>query len=165
MAGKDMYAGSIDFTGFPFAISGWALAQGQVIPISQNSMLWSLWNFTYGGDGRTTFALPNLSGRVPVGLGQAPGLTPRALGQQYGAETVRLVDTQMPPHTHPVQLGGTGAGDSTAGPAVQGTTTGAAGGTAYTEPVGSSVPVDILPPSLVLAAQVALLGIYPANGD
>lgn len=163
MAAYEAYLGSVDFTGFPFTISGWALAQGQLMPISQNSALFSLLQTYWGGDGRTTFALPNLSGRAPVGQGQAPGLTPRVFGQQYGAEAVTLTSAQMPAHTHPVQLGGTGAGDTTTGPAVQGTTAGVGGGTVAPGPAGSNQPVGILPPSLVLAPQVAITGIYPVR--
>ncbi len=163
MAGYEDYLGSVDFTGFPFPIRNWALAQGQLMPISQNSALFSLLATYWGGDGRTTFALPNLAGRVPVGQGQAPGLSYRTLGQQYGVEAVTLTNSQLPAHTHPVQLGGTGSSDSSSGPALQGTTTGAGGGTATSAATGSNQPVGILPPSLVLAPQVALYGIYPTR--
>lgn len=83
-----------------FAPRSWALCEGQLLPIAQNSALFSLLGTIYGGDGRTTFALPDMRGRSPMGNGSGPGLTPRREGQKGGSETVTLAVTQMPSHSH-----------------------------------------------------------------
>ncbi|HSR49370.1 MAG TPA: tail fiber protein [Acidobacteriota bacterium] len=83
-----------------FAPRGWAFCNGQLLPVSQNTALFSLIGTTYGGDGRTTTALPNLEGRAPMHPGRGPGLTDRRLGQRGGVETVTLNEAQMPNHTH-----------------------------------------------------------------
>lgn len=83
-----------------FAPRGWAFCNGQLLPIAQNTALFSLIGTTYGGDGRTTTALPNLKGRAPMHPGRGPGLTARRLGQRGGTETVTLTEAQMPSHTH-----------------------------------------------------------------
>lgn len=83
-----------------FAPRGWAFCQGQLLSIAQNTALFSLLGTTYGGNGQTTFALPDLRGRVPMQQGSGPGLTPRVLGEQGGTETVTLLITQMPAHNH-----------------------------------------------------------------
>src|SRR5258708_328498 len=90
------------FTG-NFAPSGWALCNGQLIPISQNTALFSLLGTTYGGDGRSTFALPNLQGSVPMQAGQGPGLSLRDLAEPGGEQNVTLLETEMPAHSHTVQ--------------------------------------------------------------
>jgi len=100
---SEPFVGEIRMFGFNFAPQGWALCNGQLLPISQNTALFSLLGTTYGGDGRTTFALPDMRSRVPVCQGQGPGLSPYAEGQAGGAETVTLAATQMPGHTHPVK--------------------------------------------------------------
>lgn len=87
-----------------FAPRGWAFCNGQLLPISQNTALFSLIGTTYGGDGRTTTALPNLQGRSPMHPGRGPGLTDRRLGQIIGAETVALSEAQMPLHTHTLNV-------------------------------------------------------------
>jgi len=83
-----------------FAPRGWALCEGQLLPISSNQALFSILGTTYGGDGRTTFALPDLRGRVPLGPGQGAGLSIRKLGQKEGSESNTLSEQQMPAHTH-----------------------------------------------------------------
>ena len=83
-----------------FAPRGWAFCNGQLLPISQNTALFSLIGTTYGGDGRTTTALPNLKGRIPMHPGRGPGLTSRRLGQRGGVEMVTLSEAQMPNHNH-----------------------------------------------------------------
>ncbi|MCM3628988.1 tail fiber protein [Paenibacillus glycanilyticus] len=94
------YIGEIRmFTG-NFAPRGWALCNGQILPISQNTALFSLLGTTYGGDGRVTFALPNLQGRAPMHWGQGPGLTPRDLGETSGEASVTLLQTEIPSHNH-----------------------------------------------------------------
>ena len=87
-----------------FAPRGWAFCDGQLLPIAQNTALFSLIGTTYGGDGRTTTALPNLRGRAPMHPGRGPGLTARRLGQSGGVETVTLSEAQMPSHTHPANV-------------------------------------------------------------
>lgn len=99
----DPFIGEIRMFGFGFAPQGWALCNGQLLPIAQNAALFSLLGTTYGGDGQTTFALPDLRSRVPVGQGQGPGLSNYGQGQAGGAETVTLAAAQMPGHTHPVE--------------------------------------------------------------
>lgn len=83
-----------------FAPRGWAFCNGQLLPVSQNTALFSLIGTTYGGDGRTTTALPNLKGRAPMHPGRGPGLTSRRLGQRGGTEMVSLTEAQMPNHNH-----------------------------------------------------------------
>lgn len=163
MASTEPYMGSIDFTGFPFPIRNWALAQGQLLPISQNDALFYLLGTYWGGNGVNTFALPNLAGRAPVGHGQGPGLSKRVIGEAVGQEQVALGAAHLPAHTHPVQLGGTGRDPNTSGPAVQGTTAGTGAGTTPSGAAGGNEPVPTLPPSLVMAPQVALYGIFPSQ--
>lgn len=93
-----------------FAPRGWAFCNGQLLPIAQNTALFSLIGTTYGGDGRTTTALPNLEGRAPMHPGRGPGLTDRRLGQKGGVETVTLTEAQMPNHNHTMRAN-TNAGD------------------------------------------------------
>lgn len=83
-----------------FAPRGWAFCNGQLLPVSQNTALFSLIGTTYGGDGRTTTALPNLQGRAPMHPGRGPGLTSRRLGERGGVETVTLTEAQMTSHNH-----------------------------------------------------------------
>jgi microcystin-dependent protein len=88
------------FTG-NFAPKGWATCNGQILPLSQNTALFSLLGTTYGGDGKSNFALPNLQGSAPMQAGQGPGLSLRDLGETGGEQTVTLLQTEMPSHTHP----------------------------------------------------------------
>jgi microcystin-dependent protein len=90
--------------GCNFAPRNWAMCAGQLQPISQNTALFSLIGTIYGGDGRTTFQLPDLRGRAPVGMGHGPGLTMRSQGAKWGAETHTLLQSEMPAHTHSAQL-------------------------------------------------------------
>jgi microcystin-dependent protein len=101
----DPFVAEIRICGFNFAPKGWAFCNGQLLPIAQNTALFSLLGTTYGGDGRVSFALPNLQGATPLGPGQGPGLSLYDLGESGGQETVALDASQMPPHTH--QLSGT----------------------------------------------------------
>jgi microcystin-dependent protein len=98
----DEYIGVIKMFAGNFAPRDYMLCNGQLLPINQNEALFSIIGTTYGGDGRTTFALPNLQSRVPVGAGAGPGLTPRQLGQSGGVEHVNLNELQMPPHAHQI---------------------------------------------------------------
>ena len=94
------YLAEIRMFGGNFAPHRWALCQGQLLPIAQNQALYSLLGTSFGGDGRTTFALPDLRGRVPIGMGQAPGLTNRSLGEKVGNYIYNLNAGQLPPHSH-----------------------------------------------------------------
>lgn len=159
MADYEPYVGSIDFTAFPYAIKNWAFAWGQLVPISQNNALFALVGTYYGGDGRTTFALPDLRGRAPVGQGAGPGLEQRDVGEEYGTEVVTLTLDQLPAHEHPVQLGSGSpvpGGQSAPAAAASG-----GGAMAPTGIAGRNAPVPIMPPSLVLSPQIALYGVFP----
>ncbi len=94
------YLGQIKMFGGNFAPAGWAFLDGQILPINQNQSLFSLLGTTYGGDGRTSFGLPDLRGRVAIGMGAGPGLSPRALGAKFGQETILLVEADLPSHNH-----------------------------------------------------------------
>jgi microcystin-dependent protein len=96
------YVAEIRIFGFQFAPKGWAMCNGQLLPISQNTALFSLLGTTYGGDGKTNFRLPNLEGDVALQAGQGPGLSPYLLGEQTGSPTVTLQTTELPSHTHGV---------------------------------------------------------------
>src|SRR5580693_10634449 len=96
----DQFLGEIRAVGFNFAPFGWALCNGQVLPISQNTALFSLLGTTYGGDGKSNFALPNMQGSAPMQAGQGPGLSLRDLGETSGEQTVTLLQTEMPAHSH-----------------------------------------------------------------
>lgn len=97
---SEPFIAQIMMFGGNFAPRGWALCNGQILPIAQNTALFSLLGTTFGGNGQTTFALPDLRGRVPVHPGSGPGLTPRTLGEVSGSESVTLNTTQMPAHSH-----------------------------------------------------------------
>ncbi len=99
---SDYFLGEIRIFGCNFAPRDWAFCNGQLMAISQNTGLFSLLGTYYGGDGRTTFALPNLQGRAPISLGQGPGLSPRSIGDRGGSAAVALIQTEMPAHTHGV---------------------------------------------------------------
>lgn len=96
----DPFIGMIVMFGGNFAPRGWALCNGQLLAISQNSALFSILGTTYGGDGRTTFGLPDLRSRVPMHAGQGPGLSNRRLGERGGVQDVTLTANQLPSHTH-----------------------------------------------------------------
>jgi microcystin-dependent protein len=94
------FLGEIKMVGFNFAPRGYALCNGQLLSIAQNTALFSLLGTTYGGDGQTTFALPNLQGRVPIHQGQGAGLSDYTIGQTGGEETHTIINTEMPLHNH-----------------------------------------------------------------
>ena len=119
----DQFVGEIRMFAGNFAPTGWALCNGQLMPISQNTALFSLLGTTYGGDGRTTFALPNLQGNVPLNSGAGAGLTQRSQGETGGASTVTLLQTEMPAHSHQA-LGAIGTGPTSPQSASWGTQAG-----------------------------------------
>src|SRR2546423_10792239 len=96
----DPFVAEIRIFPFNFAPKGWAMCRGQILPLSQNTALFSLLGTTYGGDGKSTFALPNLQGAVALHPGQGPGLSPYDLGEFGGAETVTLLTSEIPAHRH-----------------------------------------------------------------
>lgn len=101
------YLGSVCYFAGNYCPEGFTIANGTVLPVSGNEALFSLYSFTYGGDGRTTFGIPDLRGRAAIGDGSGPGLTPRVLGQAVGLETVTLNSSTMPAHTHTATFTGT----------------------------------------------------------
>jgi len=171
---SEPFVGEIRLFAFNFAPVGWALCNGQLLSISQNAALFSLVGTYYGGDGISTFALPNLQSRVPIGQGQGPGLSPYNIGQTGGLENVTLTGNQMPTHTHSVEASAVKGGlDSPAGAvpglnnkekdydaAPDGTTTMNASmiGTA-----GAGQPHPNIQPYLAITYCIALQGIYPSR--
>ena len=160
-----------------FAPTGWAQCNGQVLPISQNTALFSLLGTNYGGNGQTTFALPNLQDSAPLGTGQGPGLTERVLGETGGTENVTLLQTEMPAHSHGInasaslgtQTDPTGAVWASGG-AVRGggppVYAAAQGAAPAMHPqalnvAGSSFPHNNMPPFLTVTFILALQGIFP----
>jgi microcystin-dependent protein len=108
---SEPFIGQIMMFAGNFAPRGWALCEGQVLSIAQNTALFSILGTTYGGNGQTTFALPDLRGRVPIQPGQGPGLSSYTLGQSAGVENVSLLISNIPAHNHPLEAS-TGAGDA-----------------------------------------------------
>jgi microcystin-dependent protein len=108
---SEPFIGEIIMFAGNFAPRGWAFCEGQLLPIAQNSALFAILGTTYGGNGQTTFDLPDLRGRVPMQPGPGPGLTPRTLGESSGVENVTLISPQIPAHTHALSAHG-GPGDS-----------------------------------------------------
>jgi microcystin-dependent protein len=162
------------FTG-TFAPSGWALCNGQLLSISQNTALFSLVGTYYGGDGRSTFGLPNLQGSAPLAAGQGPGLTPRNLADVGGEATVTLLNSQMPAHTHTAQASSAGGVDTPAGSVWGESKMGKTPLSAYAATrinnvvmnpnalasAGGNQPHNNMPPYLCLTFIIALQGIFP----
>jgi len=160
-----------------FAPRGWAFCDGQLLPIAQNTALFSLIGTVYGGDGRTTTALPNLQGRSPMHPGRGPGLTSRRLGQRGGVETITLVEAQMPNHTHTLR-GSTDAADeegtrnpANAVPGVPQASQDLYGGATSLTPMatvllnsGGSQSHNNMQPFLTINFIIALVGVYPSKG-
>jgi microcystin-dependent protein len=171
---SEPYLGEIRMFGFNFAPTGWAFCNGQTLSISQNTALFSLLGTFYGGNGTTTFNLPNLQSRVPIHQGTGTGLSTYAIGQSEGSETTSVLIGNMPNHTHLVQCntgGGNQASPAGGFPAVESTGTSldysnAAGGTmnsAMVEAVGSGTPINILQPYLCVNFCIAMEGIFPSR--
>ncbi len=159
-----------------FAPRGWAFCNGQLLPVDQNTALFSLIGTTYGGDGRTTTALPNLKGRAPMHPGRGPGLTSRRLGQKGGAETVTLSEAQLPGHTH-TMMGVINPGNVRL-PSNTVTLARSGGALAYQTDstsnlvamadqtlanAGGSQPHNNLQPFLTMNFIIALAGLYPSR--
>lgn len=165
----ESFIGSVILFAGTFAPRGWAFCDGQIMSIAQNSALFSIVGTTYGGNGQTTFALPDLRGRVPVGPRQGPGLNSVALGQQDGQEAVTLQTSELPQHSHGVPV--------STNPASSTRPTGAvpARGGSYAAPgeangagapvatAGGNQPHTNLPPRLGVNYIICLEGIYPSR--
>ncbi len=157
-----------------FAPRGWAFCNGQLLPVAQNTALFSLIGTTYGGDGRTTTALPNLQGMAPMHPGRGPGLASRRLGQRGGTETVTLSEAQIPSHNHTAEgsTGNANSNDPTNHYLAQSTARGAniyQSGTSNLvnleklQNTGGSQPHNNLQPYLAMNFIIALVGLYPSR--
>lgn len=168
------FLGEIKMFGGTFAPRGYSFCLGQILSIAQNTALFALLGTTYGGNGQTNFALPDLRGRIPVGQGQGTGLSLRSLGEADGFETVTLLATQIPAHTHTVACN-TGAGNSTTpagsffaanantGQPQFAATPNAAMNPASISPNTGGQPHSNLMPSVGINFIIALQGIFPAR--
>ncbi|MGE7113761.1 phage tail protein [Lysinibacillus sp. NPDC047702] len=176
----DAYIGEIRiFTG-NFAPKGWALCNGQLMSIQQNSALYAILGIQYGGDGKTTFALPNMIGSAPVNQGAGTGLTPRQVGQVVGEQTVTLLQSQIPAHTHTpraIQGAGTsgnptnclwaegvGAGRPPTQPPLYGTNPDVQMNPLVLGVTGGSEPHNNMQPFLVMNYIICLQGEFPSRG-
>jgi microcystin-dependent protein len=169
----DPFVAEIRIFPFNFAPKGWAFCNGQLLPISQNTALFALLGTFYGGDGKSTFALPNLQGAAPMHTsGGGQGLSERFLGEQSGTETVTLLTTEIPLHTHTLRAANT-TGDTPVPDAHslarypgQYSSTGATDAQMAPQalpPAGGSLPHTNLQPYLVLNFNIALQGVFPSR--
>lgn len=179
----DPFLGEIRFFAGNFAPRGWALCDGQILPIAQNTALFSILGTTYGGDGRTSFGLPDMRGRSPLHAGTGPGLSQIRLGQRGGSELVHLTHLNLPSHRHNVSLiVSSGAADSQDGgylanpvaplaqsPVSQGYATNPEAGQRVSVQgiqevaVGSNTPFDNRPPYVGVNCIIAIVGTYPSR--
>jgi len=154
-----------------FAPRGWALCDGQFLAIEQNEALYSILGTQYGGDGRTTFALPDLRGRVPVHPGHGPGLSRREIGQRFGEESVTLTTSEMPSHDHTMSASSGVEGESVASGAFLGSApiydTSSAARVAMNPSTislsGEGLAHENCQPSLAINYIIALYGLYPSR--
>ena len=169
----DPFVAEIRLVGFNFPPKGWATCDGQLLPISQNTALFSLLGTNFGGDGKSTFGLPNLDGSFPVGQGQGQGLTDRFIGESGGAEAVTLIDSEIPFHQHmiqaldavgdnPVPIGNTLARYPGA---YQQNTSANLNPMALQQlaPAGGSQPHNNMQPYLTMLYIIAMQGVFPAR--
>jgi len=169
------FVAEIRIFGFNFAPTGWAQCNGQLLPISQNTALFSLLGTTYGGDGKSTFALPDMQGNAPMHPGQGSGLSLRDLGEMSGTETVTLLVSEIPIHNHNVATHNLDAGGlqnpaptvllakSSQGNAYQTNATANLTQFAFQalSPAGGSLPHNNMQPYLVLNFCIAMQGVFP----
>lgn len=167
------FIGEIRMFGGSFEPVGWAFCNGQLLAISENETLFNLIGTTYGGDGQNTFALPNLQGRIPLHMGQGPGLSSHSIGEQGGTETVTLTVNQAPAHTHlPAANSGNGTSTDPSGnvwaaqPALlQYAIAGSANTNLPANTVsqaGGNQPHDNMVPYLAISFIISLYGVYPS---
>ncbi|HZU29425.1 MAG TPA: tail fiber protein [Bryobacteraceae bacterium] len=169
----DPFVAEIRVFPFNFAPKGWALCDGQILPLSQNTALFSLLGTTYGGDGKSNFALPNLQGSIPIGFGQGPGLSLYDLGQNGGTDNVTLLTSEIPVHTHGLEAD-TFIGPDSGAPAnavlsssnatniySNGTSPLATLAPQALAPAGGNLPHNNMMPYLTLNFCIALQGIFP----
>jgi microcystin-dependent protein len=173
----ESYIGELRPIGFGYAPKGWLLCQGQTLAINQNQALFSLLGTTYGGNGQTTFNLPDLRARVPVGQGQGPGLSSYVLGQVGGVENQTLTPTQLPAHSHVVQgtmvpdaatdngaptgeyIGTGSLNQYSKGPKNTAMAANAVSGTA--NPVGNNQPHENRQPFIAINYAICIQGLFP----
>jgi microcystin-dependent protein len=169
---SEPFLGMIIIVPYNFAPRGWAFCNGQILPIAQNTALFSLLGTTYGGNGQTTFALPDLRGRVPNSSGQGPGLSSYDLGQVGGTESTTLTVNQMPGHNHQVAASGSDADSGKPSGRVLAVSSAtnyitAPDGTLMNPTMitntGGNQPFSILQPYLTLNFCIALEGIFPSR--
>jgi microcystin-dependent protein len=171
---SDPFVAEIRIFGCDFAPTGWATCDGQLLPISQNTALFSLLGTFYGGDGKSTFALPNFDGSAAMHQGQGAGLSDRFIGETGGEQSVTLLQTEMPLHDHFVTASNQIGTDRTPGgedlARSKGMNLYGPSGTAVlmdpqaTSPAGGSLPHNNMSPYLTLTFCIALQGIFPPRG-
>ncbi|HTI69185.1 MAG TPA: tail fiber protein [Candidatus Limnocylindria bacterium] len=176
----ETFVGTILPVGFNFAPNGWLPCDGRLLPISQYEVLYALIGTTYGGDGQSTFGLPDLRGRIPIAYGQGPGQPNYVLGQKAGQMEATILSSNMPAHNHLVRCGAAGTTNVPAGnfPAdlsdaggsdlweytSDPTSLGATWNLSAVSTVGGSLPVDTVGPYQVINYIIAYVGIYPQQG-
>lgn len=171
----DPFVAEIRIFGFNFAPRGWAFCNGQLLPISQNTALFSLLGTTYGGDGKSTFALPDMQGNAPMHPGQGPGLSLHDLGEIGGTPNVTLLISEIPVHNHTLQAYNDIGEDRIPGPTES--MARSTGGNLFATPgtivqmafeglppVGGSLPHNNMMPYLTLNFCIALQGVFPPRG-
>lgn len=175
---SDAFYGEIRMFAGSYAPRNWAFCNGQVLAVNEHPDLFSLVGTTYGGDGRQSFGLPEMRGRIPVHQGQGPGLTSRILGQRYGVETVQLTTDQIPAHHHPIQASTREATNSVPsndiilaaavspneiyGSTIESSNINALHDTAVNQ-VGGNVPHVNMMPTLCLNFIICITGVYPSR--
>ena len=170
----DPFVAEIRIFGFNFPPKGWAFCNGQLLPISQNTALFSLLGTTYGGDGKSTFALPDLQGNAPMHPGQGPGLSQHDLGETGGSETVSLLESEIPAHPHGLMCNAApGNRTNPVGNAIARAPSGSpyapAGppsaqlATQALPPAGGDQPHNNMQPYLTLNFCIAMQGVFPAR--
>jgi microcystin-dependent protein len=165
---SEPFLGQLMLVGFNFAPRGWALCNGQLLSIAQNTALFALLGTQYGGNGQTTFALPDLRGRVSLHQGQGPGLSNQFIGEINGVEAGTLTTSQLPSHSHQLPANaGLGSTDEPAGAVASqgGSYSPTSDGTRLADSVttGGNQPFSIMQPYLVLNWIIALQGIFPSR--
>jgi microcystin-dependent protein len=170
IADSNPFLGEINYFAGNFAPRGWAFCDGQLLPIAQNTALFSLLGTTYGGDGRTTFALPAVRGRVAVHQGTGPGISPKSMGEKSGSETVTATINNLPAHTHSFHVSSDTPSSTTptnraiasgqifnnddVDRTLHNSSTGSAGGNAS---------MNIMQPSVTAKCIIALVGTFPSR--